>query len=134
MKKKIMILLTTVFLAFGFAGCGGAAEEAPKEEQQAQEEAEGTEEEETPLNEEQTEDINAWFQEMYGDEYGPEWYEDVTDIRITDLGDGKRSLIIESANADESVASSMAMIIWGYDDTIEFVSVYDQEGNRLFSN
>jgi len=43
-------------------------------------------------------------------------------------------LVIESANTDETVESSMAMIIWGYDDTIEFVTVYDQAGNTLYSN
>jgi len=132
MKKKLFAITMTFLLSFGFAGCGGSAEEAPAEEPQIEETVDPVEEDSTALEEDLTADLKEWFEIMYGDEYGPEWYSDVTDLRIV-TANGKTMLHIESANADESVAQSMAMLIWGYDDkTIEDVYVFDQNGTILF--
>ena len=135
--KKWVAMLLCVGLVFGSAGCGEKSEEPAKEIRQ-EETADDTalEEEksqESGVDEELSKDAMEWFQAEYGTD-GPDWAADVMDIKIVNLENGKRSLVIESANTDETVASSMAMIIWGYDDTIEFVTVYDQAGNTLYSN
>ena len=135
MKKRLFALTMSLLLAFGCIGCGGNSEEAPAESQQLEEVNDAAENEtnevETVLEEDLTADIKEWFEILYGDEYGPEWYSDVTDLRIL-TANGKTMLHIESANKDESVASSMAMLIWGYDDKlIEDVYVFDQNGTIL---
>lgn len=132
MKKRLFALTMTFLFAFGCFGCGNSAEKAPSEEPQVEETADPVNEEATALEEDLTADLKDWFEVMYGDEYGPEWYSDVTDLRIV-TANGKTMLHIESANPDESVAQSMAMLIWGYDDkTIEDVYVFDQNGSILF--
>lgn len=136
MKNRLFALALSLLLAFGCIGCGGSTEETPAESQQTEETndiAENkVEEDETALEEDLTSDIKEWFEIMYGDEYGPEWYSDVTDLRIL-TANGKTMLHIESANPSTDVAQSMAMLIWGYDDKlIEDVYVFDQNGSILF--
>lgn len=127
MKKRLFALTMSLLLAFGCIGCSGS-EEAPAEEQKVEEQVT----DETPLEEDLTADIKEWFEIMYGDEYGPDWYSDVTDLRILTAND-KTMLHIESANTDEGVVQAMAMLIWGYDDKlIEDVYVFDQDGAILF--
>lgn len=136
MKKRLFALTMALLLIFGCAACGGS-EEAPAEEQKVEEtvkesETEATTESEAALEEDLTADLKEWFDIMYGDEYGPDWYKDVTDLRIVTAND-KTMLHIESANPSTDVAQSMAMLIWGYDDKlIEDVYVFDQNGSILF--
>ena len=99
-------------------------------EEQVEEPADATEDKLS--DEELTADLNDWFDVMYGDEYGPEWYPDVTDLRIVSVGE-KVILAIETANTNDGVPSAMAMLIWGYNDSlITNVNVYDLEGNLVF--
>lgn len=130
--KKFLAMILCFGMVFGVAACGGAEE--PKQEEVVEQQAEQEEVVGSAEDEQATEDVNAWFEEWYGGEDEPFWYDDVEEIKIINLENGKRSLVIESTTTDESVASSMAMIIWGFDDTIEFVSVYDQNGNTLYTN
>ena len=132
MKKRLFALTMALLLSFGCFGCSSNETEAPVEETQTEAPAPSADKENTTLEEDLTADLKEWYEIMYGDEYGPEWYSDVTDLRIV-TANGKTMLHIESANADESVAQSMAMLIWGYDDkTIEDVYVFDQNGTILF--
>ena len=133
MTKRLYTLIATAILAFSCVGCGGAdPADVPADEPKQEAPTDVVNEEDTPLEEDLTADLKEWFEILYGDEGGPSWYPDVTDLRIVTAND-RTSLQIESANTDESVAQATAMLIWGYNDTlIEDVYVFSQDGAILF--
>ena len=132
MKKKMFAIIMSLLLSISCVACGNSTEESPAVEPQIEKTADSVTENTTALEEDLTADLNEWFVIMYGDEYGPDWYSDVTDLRIVTANE-KTMLHIESSNPDQSVAQAMGMLIWGYDDKlIESVYVFNQNGAILF--